>query len=135
MHLGSMIDTLSKRAPSIAVFTMVAALIFAWVRAPEWLPTMLAIAVAVLALLLLAARGGRQATRGFNHDRNWLAWEVAGQGTPPGSYLLGFFGFLTIMLTGFQSTYARPAWAALALGIVWGIANRNYPTEEEEAEL
>jgi hypothetical protein len=126
-----MIDVLSKRAPSIAVFTMGASLIFAWVRAPVWLPTMLAIVVASLALLLFAARGGRHATRGFNHNRNWLAWEFAGKGTPSGYYLLGFFSFVTIMLTGFQSSYAMPAWAAFALGIVWGIANRRYPAEEE----
>ena len=44
---------------------------------------------------------------------------------------LAFFGFLTIMLTGFQSAYATPAWAGLALGIVWGLANRTYPAEGE----
>jgi hypothetical protein len=60
-----------------------------------------------------------------------LAWELAGKGTPPGFYVLGFFGFLTIMLTGFRSPHAMPAWAAFFLGIVWGIANRHYPADEE----
>ncbi|MEO6114031.1 MAG: hypothetical protein ABIP07_06260 [Sphingomicrobium sp.] len=126
-----MIDVLSKRAPSIVVFTMSVSLVCAWIGAPVWVPTTLAVVVASLALLLFAARGGRHATRGFNHDRNWLAWELAGKGTPPGYYLLGFFSFVTIMLTGFQSSYAMPAWAGFALGIVWGIANRHYPAEEE----
>ena len=126
-----MIDALSKRAPSIVVFTLSASLLCAWLGAPVWLPTTLAVVVAGLALLLFAARGGRQARRGFDDNRNWLAWELAGKGTPPGSYLLGFFSFVTIMLTGLDSSYARPAWASFALGIVWGIANRHYPTEEE----
>ena len=99
-----MIDVLSKRAPSIVMFTLSVSLVCAWIGAPVWVPTTLAIVVASLALLLFAARGGRRATRGFNHKRNWLAWEFAGKGTPPGYYLLGFFSFLTIMLTGFQSS-------------------------------
>jgi hypothetical protein len=128
---GSMIDALSKRAPSIVVFTLGAALVLAWVNAPLWIPTALAVAVGGLALLLFAARGGRSARRSAEDERNWVAWELAGKGTPPGSYLLGFFGFVTIMLTGIQSTYAMPAWAGLALGLVWGIANRHYPAEED----
>ena len=68
---------------------------------------------------------------GFTQNRHWIAYELAGKGTPPGSYVLGFFGFLTVVLTGFQSPYAMPAWAGLALAIVWGIANREYPTDEE----
>lgn len=126
-----MIDALSKRTPSIVVFTLGAALLAAWVNAPVWLPTALAAAVGALAVLLFAARGGRGARRGDDDERNWAAWELAGKGTPPGSYLLGFFAFVTIMLTGIQSPYATPAWAGLALAAAWGIANRHYPVEED----
>lgn len=126
-----MIDALSRRAPVIVVFTLGAALFCALVGAPVWVPTALAVVVAGLALLLLVARGGRDARRGLDDKRNWVAWEVAGKGTPPGSYLLGFFSFVTVMLTGIQSSYAMPAWAAFALGIVWGIANRQYPAEKD----
>lgn len=126
-----MIDLLSKRARSLVVYALGISLLSAWVRVPVWAATALAIGIAGLALLLFAARGGRHASRGVNHKRNWLAWEVAGQGTPPGSYLLGFFSFVTVFLIGFESPYARPAWAAFALGIVWGIANRQYPADED----
>lgn len=128
----SLIDALSRRAPSIVVFTLAAALLCAWVGAPPWIATALAILVAAIALLLFAARGGRSARRGADDaQRDWLSWELAGKGTPPGSYLLGFFAFVTIMLTGIESPYAMPAWAALALAIVWGLVNRRYPAEED----
>ena len=138
MQRGSLIDGLSRRAPSIVGVTLCAALVGAWVEAPAWLATALAIVVGSLALLLFAARGARHGLRsteqlGFARNRHWLAWELAGKGTPPGSYLFAFFGFLTIMLTGVDSPYAMPAWAAFALGIAWGIANRHYPADEEEA--
>ena len=126
-----MIDAVSKRAPSIVAYSLGISLLGAWIGAPVWAVTALAAAVASLALLLFAARGGRHASRGVNHNRTWLAWEVAGQGTPPGSYLLTFFSFLAIVLIGFESAYARPAWASLALAIAWGIANRQYPADEE----
>jgi hypothetical protein len=126
-----MIDALSKRAPSIVVFTLSTALLCAWVNAPVWLPTALAVVVGGLAVLLFAARGGRSARRGGEDERNWVAWELAGKGTPAGTYVLGFFGLVTIMLTGIQTPYAMPAWAGLALGIVWGISNRHYPVEED----
>ena len=129
-----MIDALSRRAPSIVVFTLGAALLLAWVNAPVWVPTALAAVVGAIALLLFAARGGRSARRGVEDERNWVAWELAGKGTPAGSYLLAFFAFVTIMLTGIQSAYAMPGWAGLALAIVWGVANRHYPAEED-AEL
>ena len=126
-----MIDALSKRAPSIVVYVLGISLLCGWVGAPVWMVTALAIVIGALALLLFAARGGGRGSPSVNHDRNWLAWEVAGQGTPPGSYLLAFFSFLTVFLIGFESAYARPAWAAFALAIVWGIANRQYPADEE----
>ena len=126
-----MIDAFSRRAPSIVVFTLIAALLLAWVGAPVWMATALAVVIAGLTLLLFAARGGRNARRGLEDERNWVAWELAGKGTPPGSYLLACFGFVTIMLTGIQSSYSLPAWAGLALGIVWGISNRHYPAEDD----
>lgn len=135
VQLASMIDLLSRRAPSVVVFTLCASILSAWVEAPLWFPTTLAVVVGGLALLLFVARTGRHALRskedlGFTQNRSWLAWELAGKGTPPGSYLLAFFGFLTIALIGFQSHHAKPAWAGIALGIVWGIANRRYPEDE-----
>ena len=131
-----MIDLLSQRAPSVVVFTLCASILSAWIDAPVWFPTTLAVVVACLALLLFVARAGRHALQskeklGFTQNSGWLAWELAGKGTPPGYYLLGFFGFLTIVLTGFQSPHAMPAWAGFALGIVWGLANRHYPSDED----
>ena len=129
-----MIDTLSKRAPSIVVFTLCAALLGAWFGVPAWLPTALAVVVGCVALLLFAARVRRhQPDTSLEEDspRSWIQYELAGNGTPPGSYVLAFFGFLTIVLTGFQSAYAMPAWAGFALGIVWGLANRTYPAGDE----
>jgi len=131
-----MIDTLSSRAPSIVVFTLCISLLAAWINAPMWLPTTLAIAVGSLALLLFLARGRghrlqQENEPGIADEGSWIAYELAGQGTPPGFYVLAFFGIVTIALTGFQTPYARPAWAGFALGIVWGIANRTYPSNEE----
>jgi hypothetical protein len=131
-----MIDGLSKRAPSIVVLTLCASLLGEWMEAPGWLITAIAIAVGALALLLFAARGRgpRRSAEdsGATQSKNWIAYELEGKGTPPGSYLLCFFGFLTVVLIGFQSPYARPAWAGVALGVVWGIANREYPPDDEE---
>ena len=129
-----MIDTLSKRAPSIVVLTLCAALIGTWIGVPEWLPIALAMVVGSLALLLFAARVRRHESEASQEDdssQSWFQHELAGSGTPPGYYVLAFFGFLTIVLTGFQSAYAMPAWAGFALGIVWGLANRTYPAESE----
>ena len=137
VQLSVMIDRLSKGAPSITILTLCASLLAAWVEAPLWLPTALAILVGSLALVLLLTRGRRRNLERAHvdleaeHKRSWIAYELAGSGTPPGYYILGFFAFLTVALTGFQSPYAWPAWAAFALGGVWGIANREYPAEEE----
>lgn len=131
VRFNRMIDRLSQRAPSTVVYTLGLSLLGAWLGAPVWAVTALAVVITALALLLLATRGGRGPGHVANHDRNWLAWEVAGQGTPPGSYLLVFFSFLTAFLIGLESAHARPAWAALALAIAWGIVNRQYPAEEE----
>jgi hypothetical protein len=100
-----------------------------------WLTNGLAIFVGSLTLVLLASRERRNQFEsaedlGVSPGRDWIAYELAGKGSPPGFYLLGFFGFLTIWLTGFQSPYSKPAWAAFFLGIVWGIVNARYPTDE-----
>jgi hypothetical protein len=134
MGIGAFLDVLSKRAPVIVVVTLCAALVGAWIDVPVWLPDGLAIIVGGLALLLLAARRRRrpfETQEESGVSRDWIAYELAGKGTPRGSYLLGFFGFLTIMLTGFQSAYAMLAWAGFALGVVWGIVNADYPADQE----
>jgi hypothetical protein len=126
---------LSKRAPAIVVFTLCAALVGTWTNAPVWLANSLAAVVGSLALVLLAARGRRHSLTtppeelGFQSLKEKIAYEFAGKGTPPGYYLLGFFGFLTIMLTGFQSAFGRLAFAGFALGVVWGIVNARYPAD------
>ena len=136
VRLGALIDKLSKHAPLIEVFTLCGALVAAWTNAPVWLPNTLAIVVGSLALMLFAARGQRGSLKsteelGFARNTHWIEYELAGKGTPPGSYVLAFFGLITIALTGFQSAYARPAWAGFALGFVWGLANRTYPIDDE----
>ena len=131
-----MIDRLSERAPSIVVFTLCAALLAGWTDAPVWLPETAAAVVGFLAILLFAARGGRGRFKDREDEaeasgKSWLDYELAGKGTPPGYYVLAFFGIVTIALTGFRSPYAMLAWAAFALGIVWGIANRTCRSEDE----
>lgn len=123
--------TLSKHAPTIVVISLCISLVTSWIGAPAWLPNGLAVIVAGLALLLFASRRPRhQFTTLEESDahRSWIAYELAGQGTPAGHYLLGFFGIVTIVLTGFGSPYAMLAWAGFALGVVWGIVNARYPT-------
>ncbi|MEO7364729.1 MAG: hypothetical protein ABIW03_00245 [Sphingomicrobium sp.] len=127
---------LSERAPGIVIVTLCAALVASWISAPEWLARGAAIVVAGLAVLLLAGKKRRRpfealGEEGSADEKGWVAYELAGKGTPPGSYLLGFFGLLTVALTGFNSAYAMLAWAGFALGAVWGIVNAQYPTEDE----
>lgn len=135
VRAGGILDGLSKWAPGIVVVTLCAALVGAWTGAPVWLAKGAAIVVAGLALVLLAARKPRHSFmapgEADTDDSGWIAHELAGQGTPPGSYLLGFFGFLTIALTGFNSPFAMLAWAGFALGVVWGIVNAHYPAGED----
>ena len=119
----------------IVVLTLCAALVGAWSSAPVRLVNGLAIIVTSLAAVLLVGRGRRNKLKtpdelNFTRLRDWIAYELAGKGSPPGFYLLGFVGFITIFVTGFQSTYSRPAWAGFFLGVVWGIANARYPAEE-----
>ncbi|MFL6737527.1 MAG: hypothetical protein ACJ8F4_10780 [Sphingomonas sp.] len=136
MRFGTFVDGLSRRAPVIVIFTLCAALATEWIGAPAWLPESVAIIVGSLALALMTSKGRRHGFRtseelGFTGGSDWLNHELAGKGTPPGFYLLGSFGFLTIMLTGFQSAYAMPAWAGFGLGLVWGIVNVRYPVDED----
>jgi hypothetical protein len=135
MRSGSVLDELSKRAPSIVGFTFFAALVADWVNAPVGLPKGVAIIVGSLALVLLGTRGRRQfnakKSLGFDSEISWIAYELAGKGTPQGFYVLGFFGVLTIVLTGMQSPYSMAAWAAFGLHIAWGMANSRYPVDDE----
>jgi len=131
MSVRSGLDALSKRAPVIVIVTLCAALVSAWVGAPDWLPNWGAIAVAILALVLLAARGRRtRFAAAEDEERGWLAYELAGKGSPQGFYPLAFFGIVTIVLTGIQTPSAKLAWAGFCLGIVWGIVNADYPADE-----
>ena len=135
MRRAPILDELSTRAPAIVAFTLLAALVADWVDAPPVIPTILAIVVAGLALVLFATRNRRQfgakSDPGFDSDTSWIAYELAGKGTPPGFYVLGFFAIVTIVLTGVQSPYSLPAWAAIGLDIAWGMANARYPVDDE----
>ena len=115
----------------IVIIALCAALVSAWSGAPDWLANWGAIGVGGLALLLLAARGRRHEFRtAEDEDRGWLAYELAGKGSPQGSYPLAFFGIVTIVLTGIQTPSAKLAWAGFCLGVVWGIVNAHYPADE-----
>jgi len=131
MSVRAYLDALSKRAPVIVIIALCAALVSAWSGAPDWLPHGGAIVVGSLALALLGARGRRNRFGTTeDEDKSWLAYELAGQGSPPGFYPLAFFGIVAIVLTGIQSPSAKLAWAGFCLGIVWGIVNAHYPADE-----
>jgi len=133
MRSGSVLVLLSSRAPTIVIITLVTALLGYWADAPLWLPYGGAIFAVSAALVLLAARRrvGTEEGPESSTNESWIAQELAGKGSPPGSYVLGFFGVVTIALTGFRGAYAAPAWAGLALAVAWGIANAHYPTDGE----
>jgi hypothetical protein len=135
VRIGAFLDALAKRAPVIVVITLCAALVSALSGVPEWLTNDLAIGVGSLAVVLLVARGRRNQFKttqqlGFGRTRDWITYELAGKGSPPGFYPLSFFGFVTIVLTGMQSPSSMLAWAGFLLGIVWGIVNARYPADE-----
>jgi hypothetical protein len=135
VSIRAYLNALSKRAPVIAVVTLCAALVSAWSGAPEWLDNGLAIGVGSLALMLLAARGRQiefRTAHGLesSRSRDWVTYELAGKGSPPGFYPLAFFGIVTIVLTGLQSPASKPAWAGFLLGVVWGIVNARYPADD-----
>jgi hypothetical protein len=130
-----MLNRLSARVPTIVVVTLCAALVGYWANVPEGLPYGLAIVVGVLALMQMAARDRRARVAPVGEpddgeDESWLTQELAGKGSPAGSYLLGFFSLVTIVLTGFQGAYALPAWAALALSAAWGVANARFVSHD-----
>jgi len=117
----------------IVALTLCAALAAYWAEAPLWLPRGLAAIVGSLALVVMAARDRHRRLRtdedlGSDADQSWIAQELSGNGSPPGFYVLEFFGVVTIMLTGVQGPYAMPAWAGVALGAAWGIANARFST-------
>jgi hypothetical protein len=115
----------------IVVVTLCAALVGYWTDAPLWLPYGLAIIVGSLAVVVMAARNRRRQPKtqeefGAATDGNWITQELSGKGSPPGFYMLEFFGLITIMMTGFEGPYTTPAWAGLALGAAWGVANARF---------
>ena len=131
MSVRAGLDALSKRAPVIVIIALCAALVSAWIGAPDWLSHGGAIVVGSLALALLGARGRRNRFGTTeDEDKSWLAYELAGQGSPPGFYPLAFFGIVAIVLTGIEAPSAKLAWAGFCLGIVWGIVNAHYPADE-----
>jgi len=135
MSRRAIFDELSKRAPILVNVTFCAALLSAWLNAPDWLNNGLAAIVGLLALALLASRERQTQYRaandsGSDESRGWIAYELAGNGSPPGFYPLAFFGIVTIILTGLQTSSSRPAWAGLFLIVVWGIVNARYPAED-----
>lgn len=125
------LNALSRRVPIIVVVTLCGALGAYWLDTPQWLPYGLALIVGSIAIVVMAARDRRESMPENElvpaKNRSWIAHELAGNGSPSGSYLLGFFSLVTIILTGFQGAYALPAWAALALAAAWGVANARYP--------
>jgi len=136
MRGRTVLDALSRHAPTVVVGTLCGALVGFWASVPLWLPYGLAVVVGVLALMVMATRDRRARLKSneepaSSSDTSWLAQELAGKGSPSGFYLLAFFALVTIVLTGFQGAYALPAWAGLALAAAWGIANARYPAEGE----
>jgi hypothetical protein len=135
MRRTGIVDALSKRAPNIVAITLCIALLAYWFGAPLVLPYGLALVVGCIAIVVMAARNrsGRfraQVESSSAKNDSWIAQELAGNGSPPGSYLLAFFAFVTIALTGFVGPYALPGWAGLALAAAWGVANAHYPSDE-----
>ena len=136
MRLRGFLDRLSKRAPEIVIATLCVALLGAWIGAPEWLANGLAILIGALALMVVATRRRRPQLRMIGDEEStespsWLGYELAGKGTPLGTYLLAFFAFVTAMLTGFDTPFGKLAWAALALTIAWSAANAHFPVEPD----
>ena len=129
MRGAVVLDELSGRAPMVVAVSLCTALLCYWAEAPLALPYGLAIALGGMALILMGTRGRRRPPESNRQsdDNDWLAQELAGNGSPSGTYVLGFFDLLTIALTGFQGAYALPGWAALALTAAWAISNAQYP--------
>ena len=85
MRQRAILDTVSKRAPTIVVVTLCLALLGSWTSAPIWLANCLALVVGSLTLILLAARGRRRSLStspkelGFSGLKERLAYELAGK--------------------------------------------------------
>jgi hypothetical protein len=133
MRGATVLKELSRRAPVIVILTLCTALLGYWTEAPLWLPRGLAITAGGLALILMATRNRRRTLSAETESDNagWLTHELAGSGSPSGTYLLAFFAVVTIALTGFQGTYALPAWVVLALIAAWAMANAQYPSGDD----
>lgn len=132
MRRGQVLQGFSRRAPTIVIVSLCVALLAYWTEAPLWLPHGLAIALVVLALILMATRNHAPiGTTKDGGDTNWLTNELAGNGSPSGTYPLGFFAIVMLALTGFEGAYALPAWAALALIAAWAVANAHYPPADD----
>lgn len=122
----------ARRVPTVVIVGLCAALLAYWTEAPLWLPYGLAAALAGLALVLMVLRSRRPIASGRDDpNTDWLATELAGYGSPPGTYLLAFFAIMTVALTGFDGAYALPAWAALLLIAAWAAANAQPAPAEE----
>lgn len=133
MPRTSFSDGISSRTPLVVIVSLCVSLIANWIAAPVWLPYGLAIVLGCMALVLMARRSRPPAADADSDNSGWLAQELAGNGSPSGTYPLGFCAVVTIALTGFQDAYALPGWAALAVIAAWAIANARYPTEDEHA--
>jgi hypothetical protein len=132
MRPGALPYQLSKRAPEIVISTLCAALFGAWFGAPAWLARGLAVAVGMLAMVVLATRRRQRrpvivSDEESPEENSWLGHELAGNGTPLGTYLLAFFAFFTAMLTGIDTPYALLAWAGFGLAVAWSLANAQFP--------
>ena len=129
MRGAVVLEELSRRTPMVLAIGLSTALLSYWTETPLWLPYGLAVIFAGMALILMATRGRRRRLRKDKDsgEPDWLAHELAGNGSPSGTYVLGFFDLVTIALTGFQGAYALPGWAALALTAAWAISNAQYP--------
>src|SRR3954454_21906224 len=132
MRMAVTVDALSRRAPRIVGASLCIALLAYWFEAPLALPYALATILAVVAIAVAARRkrDERLVDSGAAKNDSWIAHELAGNGSPPGSYVLAFFAFITVALTGFVGPYALPGWASLALSAAWGFANARYPSDE-----
>ena len=133
MRGAVVLEELSRRTPMVLAIGLFTALLSYWIEAPLWLPYGLAVTFSGLALVLMATRGRRRRLRKEEDsgESDWLAHELAGNGSPSGTYVLAFFDVVTIALTGFQGAYATPGWAALALTAAWAIANAHYPSADQ----
>jgi hypothetical protein len=131
MRGASVLGELSRRTPLIVVVSLCVAIVADWVEAPVWLPYGLAIGLAGMALMFMARRNHRPAADPDSEDTGWLAQELAGNGSPSGTYPLAFCAVVAIALNGFQEAYSAPGWVALVLIAAWAMANARYPANDE----